>query len=115
MKETEKLKVKVYNKLVRDRVPEIISSKDGQPITRKLSKLEFKQELNKKLQEEVAEFLADESMEELADILEVVHGILQSQEKTFDELEKIRLDKKQKRGGFEKQIFLESVWFSNSI
>jgi predicted house-cleaning noncanonical NTP pyrophosphatase (MazG superfamily) len=74
-----------------------------------LSKIEFRQEINKKLQEEVGEFLADESLEELADIQEVVHGILQSMGKTFDELEKVRLDKKRERGGFENQVFLESI------
>ena len=101
--------MKVFNKLVRDKIPEIIRVKGEQPKTHKLSKIEFRQEINKKLQEEVDEFLADESMEELADIQEVIHGILQSMDKSFDELEQVRLEKKEKRGGFESQVFLESV------
>ena len=105
----EKKKMRVFNKLVRDKIPDIIKAKGEQPQIRKLSKIEFRQEINKKLQEEVSEFLADESMEELADIQEVIHGILLSMDKNFEELERIRLEKKEKRGGFEQQIFLEST------
>ena len=100
---------KEYSKLVRDKIPEIIMAEGGVPKVRILSNKEFQRELNKKLQEEVFEFLADASIDELADIQEVVHGILQSMDKTFEELEAVRLDKKEKRGGFEQQIFLESV------
>ena len=100
---------KICNKLVRDEIPNIIISKGEKPKTRILSDEQFITELNKKLQEEVAEYLADESMAELADVLEVVHGILFAKGKTFGELEKIRREKKNERGGFEKRIFLESI------
>ena len=101
--------MRAYNKLVRDRIPEIITAQGEQPIVRTLCREEFRRELNKKLQEEIAEYLASESIEELADILEVIHSILQSQNKTFLELEEFRLAKKRKRGGFENQIFLKMV------
>jgi predicted house-cleaning noncanonical NTP pyrophosphatase (MazG superfamily) len=79
------------------------------PVTRVLAGADFRQELSKKLQEEVDEFLVAQNIEELADIQEVVHGILQSMDKSFEELEAVRIAKKEKRGGFERRIFLETV------
>lgn len=101
--------MKTYNKLVRDNIPEIIRATGKTPVTRMLSNAEFPAELNKKLQEEVGEYLEDESLEELADILEVIHGMLKAKGKTFAELEELRMEKEMRRGSFEKQIFLESV------
>lgn len=98
---------KIYNKLVRDKIPEIIIANGEEPITYSLGADEYKQELYKKLREEVNEFLADESIEELADILEVMHGILNSKQLTFEDLEKVRKAKREKRGGFEKRIYLK--------
>jgi len=101
--------MKAFNKLVRDRIPEIIKAKGETPIIRVLGDAEFNSELNKKLEEEVREYLADESMEELADVLEVIHGLLLAKNKTFDELESVRKEKAAKRGGFCERIFLERV------
>lgn len=101
--------MKTFNKLVRDKIPEIIKANGEVPITRVLGDEEFMHELNKKLQEEVQEYLADENIEELADILEVMHGILASKKKTFLELEGLRKQKAQERGGFEKRVFLEGT------
>jgi predicted house-cleaning noncanonical NTP pyrophosphatase (MazG superfamily) len=101
--------MKLTNKLVRDRIPEIIGLLGDKPVTRILGDDEYLKQLNIKLQEEVQEYLSDESMEELADILEVIHGILMAKGKTFDELEIIRKDKAQGRGGFSNRIFLEGV------
>ena len=64
---------------------------------------------NKKLQEEVKEYLEDNNVEELADIVEVVYGILNSMNVTIDEFEKVRKNKKEKNGGFEKKIYLEEA------
>ena len=99
----------IYNKLVRDKIPQVISQKGETPKTRTLGRDEFIIELNKKLQEEVDEYLASNTLEELADIVEVIHGILAAQDKSFEILEVIRLEKKEKRGGFEERVFLESV------
>ena len=100
---------KIYNKLVRDKIPQIINANGEKAYTRVLNNSDYGKELCKKLQEEVAEFLQDESMEELADVLEVVHGLLLYKGESFESLEKIRQQKYDKRGGFEQKIFLEKV------
>ena len=99
--------MKVYNKLVRDKIVEIIEADGRTPKFRILGDEEFRKELNKKLQEEVNEYLEDNNVEELADIVEVIYGILDSMSVSKDEFEKVRLGKREKRGGFEKKIFLE--------
>ena len=99
--------MKVYNKLVRDKIPEIIKEKGDLAETRELSDLEYLKELNKKLKEEVVEYLEDNNVEELADIVEVIYGILNAKNVSLDEFEKIRKDKVDKRGAFNKKIFLE--------
>ena len=101
--------VKVCNKLVRDGMPEIIMAKGEKPEVRTLSDNDYIKELKTKLQEEVNEFAADESIDELADIQEVIYGILFAKNKTFAELEELRKQKKQERGGFEKKVFLVST------
>ena len=88
--------VKIYNKLVRDRIPEIIEKDGRKAKTKILDDEEYRKQLNKKLQE-------------LADIVEVVYGILNSMNVTIDEFEKVRKNKKEKNGGFEKKIYLEEA------
>ncbi|MDR5659250.1 nucleoside triphosphate pyrophosphohydrolase [Serpentinicella sp. ANB-PHB4] len=100
---------KIYNKLVRDRIPEIIQNHKKTCETTQVAGQELQSLLNQKLQEEVEEFLQSGDLEELADILEVIHGILQYRGTTFKELEVIRLKKKEERGGFEKGIKLIKV------
>lgn len=99
--------MKVYNKLVRDKIIDIIETDGRTPKYRILGDEEFRKELNKKLQEEVNEYLEDNNVEELADIVEVIYGILDSMNVSKDDFEKTRLAKFQKRGGFEKRVFLE--------
>ena len=101
--------VKIYNKLVRDRIPEIIEKDGRKAKTKILDDEEYRKQLNKKLQEEVKEYLEDNNVEELADIVEVVYGILNSMNVTIDEFEKVRKNKKEKNGGFEKKIYLEEA------
>lgn len=101
--------MKIYNKLVRDKIPEIINSDSRVAITRKLDDEEYLKELNKKLQEEVKEYLEDNNVEELADIVEVIYGILNSKNVSIEEFEKIRKNKVDRRGAFNKKIFLEKV------
>ena len=101
--------MRVYNKLVRDKIPEIIEKDNCRPNTRILDEVEYKKELDKKLLEEVNEYLKDDNLEEIADVLEVIYAILDSKKATKEEVEKIRISKKEKRGSFEKRIFLENV------
>ena len=91
----------LYDKLVRDRIPEIIFSREGkEPRVRIATDVEYWQKLKEKLSEEVAEFLKCESTEELADILEVMHAL--SRYRGIDELElaKLILKKELEPGGF---------------
>lgn len=96
--------MKIYNKLVRDKIPEIIENDNRKAITRILNKDDYKQELDRKLQEEVKEYLEDDNVEELADIVEVIYGILDSKNVSIEEFEKVA-----KRGAFKEKIFLEKV------
>lgn len=99
--------MKVYNKLVRDKIPDIINNDNRIAVTRILDDEEYLLELNKKLQEEVKEYLEDNNTEELADIVEVIYGILNAKKVSIEEFENIRNAKKEKRGAFDKKIFLE--------
>lgn len=99
--------MKVYNKLVRDRIPEIINADNRRAITRILDNDEYIKELNTKLQEEVKEYLEDTNVEELADIVEVIYAILDLNNISIEEFEKIRKAKVEKRGAFKNRIFLE--------
>ena len=99
--------MKEYNKLVRDKIPEIMIGKGCKPVTRILNNEEYILELNKKLLEEVNEYLESGEVLELADITEVLLAILKVKGLSFKEFERIRLDKVDKRGAFEEKIFLE--------
>lgn len=101
--------MKIYNKLVRDKIIDIILSDGRTAKYRTLDNNEYRQELNKKLQEEVKEYLEDNNVEELADIVEVIYGILGSMNISAQEFEKVRLNKKEEKGGFEKKIYLEEA------
>ena len=101
---------KIFNKLVRDKIPQIIQENGDIPNTSILTDEENLIELNKKLQEEVNEYLSAEtlenSVEELADIVEVIYGILYAKKIKIENFEEIRLKKEEKRGGFKQKIFL---------
>lgn len=99
---------KIYNKLVRDKILEIIEADDLKPVSRILKDDEYKQELIKKLGEEYQEFCDDPSVEELADIMEVLKA-LTPLITTAEELERVQTEKATKRGAFENKIFLERV------
>lgn len=101
--------MKIYNKLVRDRIPEIIEADGKVCKSRILSKDEYIAALETKLNEEVAEYQADKNLEEMADILEVLQAICCARGYSLDELEAMRDKKAQKRGGFSEKIFLEYV------
>ena len=99
--------MKIYNKLVRDNIEEIMISKGAKPVTRILSDEEYLTELNKKLLEEVNEYLESGEVEELADIKEVFLAILEVKQISNENLEEIRINKVKKRGAFKKRLFLE--------
>jgi len=100
----------IYKKLVRDRIPEIIASEGKQYQVRILDTEEFVARLGEKLDEEIAEYrrakTPAEAIEELADILEVIYHLAEVHGSTVEELEAVRIRKRDKRGGFEKRLFL---------
>ncbi len=96
----------IYNKLVRDRIPEIIRAKGGNCSTRILSDDEYADALDRKLGEELAEYLGSHDPEELADLLEVIYACAALQGLCPADLERIRAEKAAKRGGFEDKILL---------
>ena len=103
---------RVYNKLVRDRIPEIIIANDETPVTRILNDADYKKSLEEKLYEEYEEVLSSEGTErceELADMIEVIRALAQLENKTLEEIIGIADEKREKRGGFEEKIFLEKV------
>ncbi|XEC96001.1 phosphoribosyl-ATP pyrophosphohydrolase [Paenibacillus tarimensis] len=102
-----------YNKLVRDRIPEIIQKQGKACSTRILDSTEYITELRTKLQEETNEYLAAESdseaIEELADIMELLHALAEAHGATAWQLEQIRAEKAEKRGGFKDRLYLIEV------
>ncbi len=101
--------LKTYNKIVRDRIPEIIHAGGQQPLLKEIGTEEIIAGLERKLKEELDEYLLDHSIEEMADLLEVMHGILHHRGIPWEELEQVRAKKHAEKGGFDKGIFLEAV------
>lgn len=99
------VKLMTQGKLVRDKIPEIIIADGKTPITRILTDEEYLVELDKKLNEEVAEYQADKSIDEMADVLEVLFAVCQARGYSVEELMTVRDAKREKRGGFEQKIF----------
>lgn len=100
---------KQYHKLVRDNIPQIIASTGKSCKTRVLSQEEYLEFLDEKLQEELTEYQQSKSLEELADLLEVMEAVTSARGYTWEELMKVKLEKKQKRGGFDERLLLEEV------
>ena len=96
-------------KLVRDKIPEIIKDAGKNPIIEILSDEDYLVELDKKLNEEVAEYQADKSIEEMADVLEVLFAICEERGYSVEELMQVRESKREKRGGFKDKIY----WVGN--
>lgn len=94
-------------KLVRDKIPQIIIADGRTPIVRTLSDEEYLSELDRKLNEEVAEYQADKSLEEIADVLEVLLAICEARGHSVDELMEVRDKKREKRGGFRDKAYWE--------
>lgn len=101
---------KNYNKLVRDKIPGIIQADGKICDIEAASKQEHFQLLKEKLIEETQEFLEDENLEELADIMEVIFSLAKSLGYKEKDLIRKRQDKKNERGGFEEGIVLKKVY-----
>lgn len=103
------MSVKVYNKLVRDRISDIIEADHKKCVIEILSDDEYLRLAEAKLDEELAEYHKDQSIEELADLLEVVYAVTRAKGYSLNDLEKIRSEKAKMRGGLDKKIMLKEV------
>lgn len=101
--------MKIYNKLVRDKIPQIIEKSGKKPVIKILSRSQYKKALDEKLKEEVAEYLKSKTVEELADIEEVILTILDISNISKNQFNKIRIQKAKERGSFNKRIKLVKV------
>ena len=100
---------KVHNKLVRDRIPEIIEAAGKKCTYEILSTEQYVAMLDAKLNEELAEYQESKSLEELADLLEVMAAVVTVRGYTWEQLTALRDEKRAERGGFEKKILLNAV------
>lgn len=96
-----------YNKLVRDKIPEIIKNKGEVAVTHIADDEEYWQKLKEKLQEESDEFKQNESMEEIADMLEIIDAICDFKKFDKAELQEVKDKKAEQRGKFKDKIILE--------
>lgn len=104
---------RVYNKLVRDNIPDIIRGNGEEPVTRVLDDSEYRVELESKLGEEYQEVLSttssEDRIEELADMLEIIMALADLEDKSLEDVVEVANQKRLKRGGFAKKIYLERV------
>ena len=98
-----------YNKLVRDRIPEIIEDSGKSCVTEILSDEAYLRLVDAKLDEELAEYHSDQNIEELADLLEVIYAAAMARGYTLEQLESVRAAKAEKRGAFANKILLKEV------
>lgn len=98
-----------YNKLVRDKIPEIIQQKGGKCTIRIADEKEYWEKLRWKLREEMDEFLETQSEEELADLLEVIDAVIECKKFDRKKIELVKSKKVEERGRFEKRIILEEA------
>ncbi len=101
--------MKVYNKLVRDKIPQVIEADGKKCETSIVAKEQLLPLLEDKLKEEVNEFIQDKNLEELADIMEVIFGLAENLGYSEEDLLKKREEKKEARGGFKAGVFLKTV------
>jgi predicted house-cleaning noncanonical NTP pyrophosphatase (MazG superfamily) len=99
-------KITKYNKLIRDKIPEVCNRNGKVAVIRELDEKEYEDFLLVKLREECDEFVESGSVEELADILEVMNAVFQLKGISFEEVEELRLKKREERGGFDKRLLL---------
>lgn len=102
--------MKKYDKLIRDRIPQIIEADGKEYEVEKIDNEEYKEYLKDKLLEETQEYVQSGDIEELADVLEVIKSILEDEGVEFNELENIRQKKAEERGRFKQKIKLTKVY-----
>jgi predicted house-cleaning noncanonical NTP pyrophosphatase (MazG superfamily) len=98
-----------YDKLVRDRIPELIRADDEVPVTETVAGETYRERLHDKLDEEVAEYHESGRVAELADVLEVLHALAALDDVTPEELAAMRREKRAERGGFDDGVVLKRV------
>lgn len=102
-----------YNKLVRDKIPQVIAAKGKNCRTRILDEIQYKKEITTKLKEEFNEYLtasnSKDALEELADMLEVIRSLTLVHGASPEELEELRVQKANERGGFQERVYLIDV------
>jgi predicted house-cleaning noncanonical NTP pyrophosphatase (MazG superfamily) len=105
--------VKIYNKLIRDKIPQLLDSNSVSYEVSELDHEQYMKKLNEKLVEELDEYrLATtkvEQIEELADLVEVIYAIAAHKGVSIKDFDAVRIKKKEKRGGFEKKLLLVST------
>ncbi len=98
-----------YCKLVRDRIPEIIEKQGKTCVTEILTQQDYLRMAEEKLNEELSEYQQSKSLEELADLLEVMEAVVLARGNTWEELIALRDEKRQNRGGFQSHMMLKEV------
>ncbi|EEM49221.1 nucleoside triphosphate pyrophosphohydrolase [Bacillus cereus] len=102
-----------YNKLIRNKIPQIIKSNGKTPTTRILPQDEYIKEICKKTEEELIEYLEadtkEHKLEELSDLLELINTPTKHKCTTLEEINKIRKKKAKERGDFSDRVFLIEV------
>lgn len=101
--------MKTYNKLVRDRIPEIIEAAGKRCKIEILNDEEYLKAIDEKLDEELSEYHKDQNLEELADLLEVIYAAVRARGYSVEDLENIRVKKAHERGTFDNRILLKNV------
>ena len=101
--------IMVYNKLVRDRIPEIIAASGKICTTEILSEDAYLEKLDEKLNEELAEYQQSKSLQELADLLEVMEAVVKARGYNWEDLLRVQNEKRDARGSFHKRILLKET------
>ncbi|QOR34725.1 nucleoside triphosphate pyrophosphohydrolase [Clostridium sp. 'deep sea'] len=99
----------IYNKLIRDKIPQIIKQQGKKCNTKELNDTEYLRYLNLKLNEEINEYYESQNPDELADVVEVIYALLKYQGISIEEFETIRKTKLKTNGGFNKRLLLLEV------
>lgn len=107
--------MRIFNKLVRDKIPAIIESNGEKCKYKVLNDKEYLKELNTKLTEELQEYLKSGEVEELADLEEVLRAILKAKGVDYEHFEQLRKRKVASRGGFERKIYLETTFKEHEL